>query len=180
VRRAIFLDRDSTIIANQDGHAVNTVEDIKLLPGVAEGLSSLKKLGFLLVVVTNQGGVPLGYVTLETLKSQHERIDDLLMMAGAPRIDGYYYCTHFPSAGCKCRKPMPGMLLDAARDLGIDLGRSYMVGDNRTDVVAGKAAGVKKTLQVFSDLYDGSTEADLFFHRFDEAAEAIATLEDTR
>lgn len=178
MRRAIFLDRDSTIIANQDGHAVNTVEEVRLLPGVPEGLSSLKELGFLLVIATNQGGVPLGYTSLETLKAQHDRIDDLLTMAGAPRLDAYYYCTHFPNAGCKCRKPMPGMLLDAARDLGIDLGRSYMVGDHRTDILAGKAAGVKKTVQVLSDRFDGASIADAMLPSFATVSETIVSWED--
>lgn len=178
MNRAIFLDRDGTLIRAYDGRPANTADEVELLPGVADGLSSLKKQGFLLVVCTNQGGVSLGYMTLDTLKAQHERLDDLLLLAGAPRLDAFYWCAHGLNDGCDCRKPNPGMILDAAEDLDVDLSRSYMVGDDHRDVAAGKAAGVRKTIQVASDRYDGKSAADVLLHSFSLVPETVLSMED--
>ncbi len=175
-KRAVFLDRDDTLVKSYEGRPANTADEIALLPGVAEGLRRLKGAGYILVVVTNQGGIGMGYITAQILALQHERLNDLLLMAGAPPIDAFYWCPHSPGSGCVCRKPSPEMIRRAASNLSIDLGRSFMVGDDIIDMRAGEAAGLRKKLMVVSDRYRENTAADLIFSSFDQAAEAIVVM----
>lgn len=144
-RRAVFLDRDGTLI-EETGY-LSTVEDLRLLPGAAAALRRLKEAGFLLIVVTNQSAVARGWLSEEQVQQIHRELNDRLDEAGA-RIDAFYYCPHLPDGtvaryafACDCRKPAPGMLQRAAAEWGIDTAASYMVGDSERDVEAGHRAG---------------------------------------
>lgn len=144
-RRAVFLDRDGTLI--EDFRYVGSPERVNLLPGVLEGLSELRRLGFALVVVSNQSGVARGYFGEEQVEAIHMAI--AAKLGPEAKIDRFLFCPHLPegilpeySFACECRKPKPGLLLRAAREMGIDLSRSYLVGDSERDLAAGRAAGV--------------------------------------
>ena len=142
-RRAVFLDRDGTL--NVDIGYPRDPDRITLLPGAAEGLRAFTEAGFALVVVSNQSGIGRGLVTPSEAAAVHERICGLLAEAGT-KIDDYRYCPHAPEDRCDCRKPRPSMLHDGARKLGIDLKRSWMVGDKPSDVEAGRRAGCRTVL----------------------------------
>ena len=153
-QKAIFLDRDGTI--NKYVGFLRKEEEFELLPGVAEAVKKINKSGYLAVVVTNQPVIARGEVTFEGLETIHKKMETLLGMEGA-YLDGIYFCPHHPHSGydgevkelkidCDCRKPKPGMLLKAVKDLNIDLSQSYMVGDGENDIKAGKAAGCKTVL----------------------------------
>lgn len=149
-RRAVFLDRDGTI--NEERNYVYREEDFVLIPGAAEAIALLNDRNFLVIVVSNQSGIGRGYFTTRDVDSLHTHLDEVLQAAGA-HIDAYYYCPHHPRHGvgdylieCDCRKPLPGMLLQAADELCINLSDSYMVGDKRADVQAGSAAGCTSLL----------------------------------
>ncbi len=146
VRRAFFLDRDGVINVHRDDY-VKSVEEFVLLPDAPRAIRLLNENGWLVVVVTNQSAVGKGIITEDRLREIHAHMLSLLEKEGA-RVDAIYYCPHRPDDGCPCRKPEPGMLLRAARDLGIDLSRSVMVGDMDTDIEAGKRAGTWKQIRV--------------------------------
>ena len=141
--RAVFLDRDGTLI--DDVGYISDPEDVRLVPGAADALRALRDAGFRLVVVSNQSGLGRGLITQERADAVHQRLVQELERAGA-QIDAAYYCPHTPEEGCDCRKPLPGLLLDAARELGLDLERSFMVGNSDVDVAAGEAAGARAIL----------------------------------
>ncbi len=148
--RAIFLDRDGTLIEDQK-YDFNP-SNVHLLDGVAEGLRELKQAGYRLVVVTNQSGVARGLFDEARVREMHIRLADILAESGLT-IDAFYYCPHHAegcvpdySVECDCRKPKPGMILDAARDLQLELAESWMVGDICDDVEAGQRAGCKTVL----------------------------------
>ena len=143
---AVFLDRDGVI--NQDTGYVSCIDDFHFIDGAIEALQLLKKKGYSLVVVTNQSGIARGYYSEEQFMQLTEWMDWSLADRDVD-LDGIYYCPHHLTAGeapyrqeCNCRKPAPGMLLDAARELDIDLAASYMVGDKAADMQAARAAGV--------------------------------------
>ncbi len=143
--KAIFLDRDDTII--EDTGYINDPDQVKLLEGVPEAMSSLKTMGYKLVVVSNQSGVARGLVTEEALGRIHKRLEQLLAEKGVS-LDRIYYCPYHPDGvipkyrkESDLRKPNPGMLLAASKDLDIDLAESWMVGNSARDVAAGKRAG---------------------------------------
>lgn len=138
MKRGLFLDRDGTLMV--DTGYVRDPADVTLLAGVAEGLRAAKEMGFELVVVSNQSGVGRGIITMEQLEAVQRRFEELLGEQGVA-LDHVELCLHRPDEGCACRKPLPGMLVSAARLRGIDLRRSVMVGDRPTDVAAGRAAG---------------------------------------
>lgn len=147
-RRAVFLDRDGTI--NEESGYLFRIEECRFLPGVSAAVRELNTAGFLVVVVTNQSGIARGYYSEADLEALHRHMEQAFAEAGA-RIDGWYYCPHHPefsgdSSSCECRKPLPGMLLSAAEELGIDLASSWMVGDKGADVEAGIAAGCRPIL----------------------------------
>jgi D-glycero-D-manno-heptose 1,7-bisphosphate phosphatase len=153
VERAIFLDRDNTLIHNDAD--LGDPSKVQLIDGVAPGLRALREAGYRLIVVTNQGGVARGRFTEEDVDTVHQRIaatvDDA---AGMPNIiDRFYYCPYHPDAVLDAyrrdhpwRKPNPGMLLQASQDLNIDLSASWMVGDQARDVSAGRKAGCRTLL----------------------------------
>lgn len=141
--RAVFLDRDGTIA--RDVHYCRRVEDFEFLPTVPDAVRLLNENGFKVVVVTNQSGIARGYFTEETLHLIHRKMRDELTRHGA-WVDAIYFCPHHPDDGCRCRKPRPGLLLDAASQLGIDFQLSYVVGDAQIDVEAGRCVGCKTIL----------------------------------
>ena len=147
LRRAVFLDRDGTI--NIEKTYLYRPEDWEWIPGAREAIKRFNNAGYLVVVVSNQAGVARGMYSEDDIFRLHAFVDRDLALVGA-RIDAYYFCPHHPEYGanrdCVCRKPKPGMLLQASDELAIDLSRSYLVGDKLTDVCAGLAAGVKPFL----------------------------------
>jgi D-glycero-D-manno-heptose 1,7-bisphosphate phosphatase len=141
--RAVFLDRDGVI--NQkpaEGDYVTRWEDFHILPGVAEGIALLNRASFSVIIVTNQRCIAKGLMSAAGLEKMHERMTELLGKAGAI-VDGTFYCPHEIEPPCDCRKPAPGMLLNAARSRGIELSASWMIGDSEIDVEAGRNAGCK-------------------------------------
>jgi len=138
--RAIFMDRDGTVMA--DVGYPRQPDDVELLPGAAETLARLRALGFKLIVVSNQSGIGRGLVTADEAAAVHKRFVAELRAHGV-ELDGAYYCPHSPEDACTCRKPLPGLIEQAARELGVDLADSFMVGDKESDVEAGRRAGCR-------------------------------------
>ena len=151
--KAVFLDRDGVInelVYHQEQEVIDspfTPGQVKLLPGAPEAIKMLRKAGYLAVLVSNQPGIAKGHMTAEAFEKIREKLKAALSKAGAVP-DGEYYCFHHPEAvikqykaKCDCRKPASGLLLQAARDMDIDLNQSWMIGDNLSDVQAGKNAG---------------------------------------
>jgi D-glycero-D-manno-heptose 1,7-bisphosphate phosphatase len=146
MNKAIFLDRDGVIneVLSERVRYVNKPEDFYLLPGVADAIAIFRKLGYLIFVVTNQGGIGMGYMKLSVLKSIHRKMREVLLMENEQAIiDDIAYCPHRPRDGCDCRKPKPGMIIDLAEKYNIDLSQSYMIGDMESDIEAGRSAGCK-------------------------------------
>jgi D-glycero-D-manno-heptose 1,7-bisphosphate phosphatase len=149
-RKAVFLDRDGTLI--EEVNYLAHPEQVRLLPGAANAVRELNNAGILAIVVTNQAGVARGYFPESRIAEVHSRLTELLAEHGA-RIDGFYHCPHHATEGageyrveCECRKPKPGMLLTAAREWDVDLARSWMIGDKPSDAEAGIAAGCRAIL----------------------------------
>jgi D-glycero-D-manno-heptose 1,7-bisphosphate phosphatase len=144
--KAVFLDRDGVLNANleRDGKPVapTTLDEFHIFPDAADAVRRLKDAGFLLVVVTNQPDVATGRTPKEAMEAMHDRIRALMP------IDDFEICFHTNADNCACRKPKPGLLLQAAAKHGIDLSRSIMVGDRWRDVLAGQAAGCGRTIRV--------------------------------
>lgn len=147
MKQAVFLDRDGTL--HEDVHFLRDPEDLRLFESAGPALRLLRERGFLLVVVTNQSGIARGYLDEDRLAAIHARLREQLAALGVT-IDAIYHCPHHPEdareerhrVDCACRKPRPGMFLQAARELAIDLERSYAIGDAARDVEAARAAGV--------------------------------------
>ncbi len=139
MNRAVFLDRDGVI--NQkapEGEYVTRLSELIFLPQVGDAVRLLRSAGFLVIIVTNQRGVSRGKIRLAELQAMHDAIAGFFSAEHAP-LDDIYVCPH--EGGCECRKPAPGMLLRAAREHGIDLQNSWLVGDSLSDIEAGKRAG---------------------------------------
>jgi len=148
---AVFLDRDNTLIHN-DGD-LGDPDAVKLVKGAASAIASLRGLSYKIVVVTNQGGVARGKFNEADVEAVHERIAELVKATSGSPIDRFYYCPFHPEAKSKkyrrdhpWRKPQPGMLLQAQQDFGLDLSRSWLIGDQMRDVQAAAAAGVRAIL----------------------------------
>ena len=150
LRPAVFLDRDGTV--NVEINYLSQPEQLELLPTVADTIAMLNSRRIAVVVVTNQAGIARGYFPEHRLDAVHLQLGRLLAEQNA-KLDGIYYCPHHPTAGlgvyksvCECRKPMPGMLIRAAQELGLDLSRSLMIGDRESDLQAGASAGCETAL----------------------------------
>lgn len=150
MKPAVFLDRDGTVI--EEVGYLNRLDRVSFFPWSVDAVRVLGDAGLLVVVVTNQAGVARGYFDEQLVRATHALIDER-MRNGRARIDGYYYCPHHPDGkvesyrtACDCRKPKPGMILRAARELDIDVGRSFVVGDRWLDVEMGRAAGATTVL----------------------------------
>lgn len=153
-QKAVFLDRDGTI--NEYVGFLRNIEELRLLGGVEEAIKRLNQSGYLTIVVTNQPVIARGEVSYEELDEIHNKMETLLGNEGA-YVDDIFYCPHHPDRGfegerkelkfdCHCRKPKPGMLIEAARKYNIDLQASWMIGDSESDILAGTAAGCKVAL----------------------------------
>ncbi len=139
-RPAVFLDRDATLI--EDVGYPRDPRLVRLLPGAAEALAELASLDFALVIISNQSGVARGLLTVAEAEAVHAEVVRQFAAAGVV-FAGAYYCYHGPDEGCSCRKPAPGLLLQAIRELRLDPDQSFMVGDKEIDVAAGLAAGCR-------------------------------------
>ncbi len=141
---ALFLDRDGVIIENRPNY-VRSWADVEIYPQAIEALALLRQTPYKVILVTNQSAIGRGLLTIETAWEINERIVAIIQGENG-RIDDTFICPHAPEAGCACRKPQPGLLLQAAEKHQIDFGRSFMIGDALTDLQAGKAAGVRHTI----------------------------------
>lgn len=156
-RSAVFLDRDDTLVATRSvtaggAHPGDLCDPgrVRLLPGVGRGCAALSRAGFALVIVSNQGAVARGNCTIEQVEATNRRVVELLEAEGA-EVEGVYYCPYHPEGTVApynvehpWRKPSPGMLLAAAEELGLDLERSWLIGDSRRDIEAAVAAGIER------------------------------------
>jgi len=145
-RPGLFLDRDGTI--NVEVDYLSNPDDLQLIPGAAAAIRRARDAGFVVIVVTNQSGIARGILTPLDLAAIHARLDNMLAAEGA-EVDDYFACPHHPEIGsetyrktCDCRKPSPGMLIEAAEKHDLDLSRSAIVGDSMRDLKAGRRAGI--------------------------------------
>ncbi|HUP57156.1 MAG TPA: HAD family hydrolase [Bdellovibrionota bacterium] len=150
-KAAVFLDRDGTL--NEDPGYLDSAAKLRLLPTVREALELLSARGYELIVVSNQSGVHRGLIEESEMPKIHARLNELLGgdPGGSrigPMIRHFKLCFHRPDEGCDCRKPQPRLLLEAARELGLDLSRSFMIGDKFSDLVVGKNAGCRGSILV--------------------------------
>lgn len=171
---AVFLDRDGTL--NHDPGYLGDAARFRFLPGAVDAVKRLKGAGYRVFVVSNQSGIARGFFDEEDLRRVHDRMAAGLREAGVA-LDGIFYCPHLPEARCRCRKPSPRMVLDAAARYDIDLGRSYFVGDRSTDIETGKNAGCG-TILVLTGA-GRETQAELGADRFpDHVAADLASAAD--
>ncbi len=171
MRRAVFLDRDGVINANleRDGRPVapTTLAEFRILPGVEHAVRQLKEHGYLVVVITNQPDVANGLTERATVEAMHD-----IVRARLP-VDDIRTCFHNDAAGCECRKPKPGLILAAAAEHGIDLARSFVIGDRWRDVAAGRAAGCSTIFIDYGYKQDGANFPDKVAESLPEAAAFI-------
>lgn len=164
VTKAVFLDRDGVI--NDNSKMVNQPADLILLPGVGPAIQRLKQAGFLVFIVTNQGGIELGFLTEAGLAAIHSHMEALLLKHNVV-IDEIIYCPHFKQ-NCSCRKPKPGMILALTAKYNVELMKSWMIGDRESDIEAGKAAGCRTV-----KLGDMDPDADYNCRSLEEAVTFI-------
>ena len=149
MRKAAFLDRDGTV--NIEKEYLYRFEDFEFVPGAEDAIRMLNENGYFVVIVSNQSGVGRGYYTEEDVDILHREVGGRLAASGA-KVDAWFYCPHHPagkgsySLPCRCRKPLPGMLLEAAERFDIDLAESVMIGDKRIDIETAIAAGCRPML----------------------------------
>ena len=177
MNKAIFLDRDGTLIPSHEDRPISDVKDFYLFDGVVDGLKKMKDLGYLLIVVTNQSGVADGRWTLEQCQTINHEICRCLNGSGI-LLDSIFMCTHHKEGNCECRKPKPGMLYQARDKYNINLERSYMIGNEIKDVLAGKNAGCKTILLKDRNKYIPSFEVtpDYYVDNLIEASSYIRKL----
>lgn len=146
--KAVFIDRDG-VINNDEGHYyIYRTEDFKLNIDITEGLKLLQDAGYKLIAVTNQGGVAKGEYSIEDIEKVHEYFLALMKKDGI-HITDIYYCPHHDSVStCECRKPKPGMILEAIKKHNIDPNSSFLIGDSARDIQAGEAAGLKQCFKI--------------------------------
>jgi D-glycero-D-manno-heptose 1,7-bisphosphate phosphatase len=143
---ALFLDRDGVIIENRSDYVRNWSQ-VKILPQAVSALVAVSASPYRIVLITNQSGIGRGLIPLETALEINKRLVAIIERAGG-RIDRVYLCPHKPSDQCNCRKPQPGMILQAAQDLDLDLENSILIGDALTDIQAGRKAGISQVALV--------------------------------
>jgi len=175
IRPAIFLDRDGvindTVFRDGKPRAPDRVEDFRFFPGVEDAIRRFHSAGYLTIVVTNQPDVARGWQTRENVDAMNQVVRDVL------QVTDLYVCFHIDVDGCHCRKPLPGMLLDAAKKWGIDIPRSFMIGDRFGDICAGVAAGCKGALLVGpGDAQKDAPEPSALVSSLAEAADWILAI----
>jgi histidinol-phosphate phosphatase family protein len=186
-RKAIFLDRDGVIIQRRDrqhgdGHD-KTPDEFELFPDTISAINMINRSSYLAIVITNQPGIAKGFFTMDGLRSINNRMETLLGK-GAAKLDAIFVCPHHPEKGfpgenplykidCECRKPKPGLILQAAEQFNIDLSQSYMVGDTWRDIECGKAANVKTIALLQGDSNWKESKADVTFDNLTDAIHYI-------
>lgn len=160
MNKAAFLDRDGVL--NIDKGYLYKIEDLEWMTGAVEAVKMLNQADYLVIVVTNQSGVARGYYSEQDVKKLHEHMQRYMLAQGA-RIDAFYYCPHLPEApvsmyavDCDCRKPKPGLILNALEDFAVDKAQSFIIGDKDRDIESGLAAGLPN-----SYLFHGGNLAEL-------------------
>jgi D-glycero-D-manno-heptose 1,7-bisphosphate phosphatase len=150
VKRGVFLDRDGTLI--EEVGYLDRIDRVRFFPYTVDAVRLLNRAGFAVIVATNQAGIARGFFDEAFVEATHQSLSATLEAGGA-RVDAFYFCPHHPEAGvgpyrqaCDCRKPRPGLLRRAAEDLGVDLRRSFVVGDRAHDIAAGAAVGARGVL----------------------------------
>ncbi|MFQ5419434.1 MAG: D-glycero-alpha-D-manno-heptose-1,7-bisphosphate 7-phosphatase [Anaerolineae bacterium] len=176
---ALFLDRDGVIIENRANY-VRFWADVEIFPQALAALAKIQHLPLKIILVTNQSAVGRGIISLETAQQINKRLLAEIERANG-RVDAVYLCPHAPDDHCSCRKPLPGLLQQAAREHDIDLSRSVMIGDALTDLAAGKAAGVSKVVLLRTgrgEVQLGLVEAEGYrpFALYDTLAAALKDL----
>jgi len=170
--KAAFLDRDGVINRKaSEGEYITRWEDFQFLPRVAKGIALLNRAGLAVIVVSNQRCVAKGLLSIAELELIHQRMVEQLAASNA-FLTGIYYCPHDNRLSCSCRKPAPGMLLQAACEHAIDLTNSWMVGDSDIDMQAGRTAGCR-TLRIMHNGVLPQVAADLFAPSLFEAAQKL-------
>lgn len=171
--KIVFLDRDGTVIQDPPDERVESEAEIKLFP---DSISALKKLadnGFSAILITNQAGISEGRLSQDDFQRINNKVVAMLETSGI-KILKTYMCPHGPDEGCECRKPKPTMILRAAKDFGLDLETTFMVGERRSDVLAGKSAGTKTILvHTARNKQDEAPEADYQAQNLTEAVNQI-------
>lgn len=140
IKKAVFVDRDGTLI--EEVNFLSKVEDLRIFDYTYDSIKLLKNAGYHVIVITNQSGIARGFYDTEAMHTIHRQmqkeLDDM--------IDAFYFCPHLPDAGCRCRKPNPGMIESANNDLSIEMNGSWVVGDKKLDVQTGQKAGLRTGL----------------------------------
>ncbi len=170
MRKCIFFDRDGIVNQSPGPGYVERWEDFHVLPEFIDILRQVTALGYAAVIITNQRGVGRGIMTLATLEDMHQRLRTLLQEQHGLKLLDIYTCTHDHAANCACRKPKPGMILDAARKHSLDLSASWMIGDSPKDAEAGRAAGCRTILV---NPTASPEQADLIFKSMSDLSTAI-------
>jgi len=176
---AIFLDRDGVIIENCTNY-VRTWNDVEIYPQALAALAKIQHLPYKIVIITNQSAIGRGIITQATAEEINRRLLEEIRLAGG-RIDGLFMCPHSPQDGCRCRKPQPGLIYQAAKELKLDLKRSLLIGDALTDLQAGISAGIGKVALVRTGRGDAQAQSPeikimVSFPIFGDLSEALSTL----
>lgn len=173
---ALFLDRDGVIIENRLNY-IRSWSDVSIYPQAIEALRRIRPSAYKIVIITNQSAVGRGIISLQTAHGINIRLKKEIESAGG-RIDGVFMCPHAPKDNCNCRKPEPGLILEAAASLSLDLKRSILIGDALSDIIAGQAAGIEQNVLVLTGR--GAAQSSLPktsqippFLTFDTLAEAL-------
>jgi D-glycero-D-manno-heptose 1,7-bisphosphate phosphatase len=171
-RRFVVMDRDGTLIVER--HYLSDLEQVELLPNVAEGLRQLSAMGLGLVVLTNQSAIGRGFFDEARLEQIHQRLRELLAAEGV-QLDGIYFCPHLPDDHCECRKPRTGLMERAAKELGFDPAAAFVIGDKPCDVELGQRVGATTFLvrTGYGAQHEGATSADYVVDGVAEAAQVI-------
>ena len=148
MQKAIFLDRDGVI--NVDRGYVHTIEDFEFIPGLFEALRHFQRLGYKLIIVTNQSGIGRGYYSEEDFLRLSKWMREQLLKEGIEIAD-IFYCPHHPDSDCLCRKPKSGMLEEAIKKHRVDPSQSWMIGDKPSDIEAARSAGIDRTILIGED-----------------------------
>ena len=149
--KAVFLDRDGVLNKNRDDY-VKSTKELEIFSNIGKEILKLKMKGFLIIVITNQSVINRKIITIRELEEIHSTIQKFLMKSKTS-IDKFYFCPHRPDENCDCRKPKPGLILQAINEFSIDASKSWMVGDSKTDIQAGEKAGCKTILLKKNDSF---------------------------